>query len=498
MHKEHTTKRINEVYKNIQRPERVLQFGEGNFLRAFVDWMLDILNEKTDFNGQAVLVQPIDRGMADLINGQDGLYTTILRGIQGGKVVEEPRVIHSVSRCINPYADYASYIACAENPELRFIVSNTTEAGIAYGAADKPTDTPQASYPGKVAAFLYHRYQHFKGDPSRGLVVICCELIEHNGDKLREIVYRLAGEWKLESGFTAWLDSSCDFLSTLVDRIVTGYPRDEAEASCRKLGYEDALLDTAEIFHLWVIEAKKRFYDKELPFEEAGLHVVWTKDMSPYRTRKVRVLNGGHTMTVLAAYLYGKDTVEECIEDPKINAYLRRGIYDEVIPAIPNGNVKELSDFADDVMERFANPYIKHLLLSISLNSVSKFKARVLPSLLEYNERFGKLPAVMSFSLAALIAFYRGTKIVDKSLQGLRNGLPYAINDDLPILEAFAALWADYDGSREKSAQIVHAVLGKAEWWGEDLNMVKDLAGTCARHLFTIENGGIAAALESL
>jgi tagaturonate reductase len=490
--------KINEVYNNIQRPERVLQFGEGNFLRAFVDWMLDILNEKSDFNGQAVLVQPIDRGNAGLINGQQGLYTTILRGVQGGKVVEEPRVIHSVSRCINPYADYASYIACAENPELRFIVSNTTEAGIAYSADDKPNDTPQASYPGKVTAFLYHRYLHFKGEPSRGLVVICCELIEHNGDKLREIVYRLAEEWRLESGFTAWLDSSCDFLSTLVDRIVTGYPRDEAEATCRKLGYEDTLLDTAEIFHLWVIEAKRKFYDRELPFEKAGLHVVWTKDMTPYRTRKVRVLNGGHTMTVLAAYLYGKDTVEECIKDPRINAYLRRGIYDEVIPAIPNGDVKELSAFADDVMERFANPYIRHLLLSISLNSVSKFKARVLPSLLEYRERFGKLPAVMSFSLAALIAFYRGTKIEGQSLQGERNGLPYAINDDLPILKAFAELWTGYDGSREMSARIVGEVLGKAEWWGQDLNAVEGLAELCAKHLFTIENEGVAAALERL
>lgn len=491
-------KKINEVYKNIRRPERVLQFGEGNFLRAFVDWMLDNLNEKTDFNGQAVLVQPIDRGSADLINGQNGLYTTILRGVQGGKVVEEPRVIHSVSRCINPYADYSSYIACAENPDLRFIVSNTTEAGIAYREADKPNDAPQASYPGKVAAFLYHRYRHFKGDRSKGIVVICCELIEHNGDKLKEIVYRLADEWKLGSGFTAWLDSSCDFLSTLVDRIVTGYPRDEAAATCQKLGYEDNLLDTAEIFHLWVIEAKKKFYDKELPFDKAGLHVVWTKDMTPYRTRKVRILNGGHTMTVLAAYLYGKDTVEECIKDPVINAYLRKGIYDEVIPAIPNGDVKELTAFADDVMERFANPYIKHLLLSISLNSVSKLKARVLPSLLEYNERFGKLPAVMSFSLSALIAFYRGTKIEDKALQGDRNGKPYAINDDLPVLETFAKLWAGYDGSLVKTENIVRTVLGKAEWWGEDLNEVKGLTDACVKNLIIIENDGIKIAVERL
>jgi tagaturonate reductase len=332
-------KEISEAVKPVKRPEKVLQFGEGNFLRSFVEWMIDIINEKTDFNGNVVIVQPLEQGMGDLINAQKGLYTTVLRGVQNGKTVEEFRAINSVSRCINVYSQFDEYLKCAENPDLRFVFSNTTEAGIAYNADDKISDRPQRSFPGKVTAFLFRRFEHFHGDPSRALIFIPCELIDKNGDKLREIVERYTREWNLGEAFRAWLDS-CDFCNSLVDRIVPGYPKDEAAAIAEKIGYTDQLVVAAELFHLWVIETKKE-HSGELPFDKAGLNVIWTGDMSFYRTRKVRILNGAHTSGVPAAFLYGLDTVEQCVKDPLISKMMKRVIFEEIIPSMDGNSARE-------------------------------------------------------------------------------------------------------------------------------------------------------------
>ena len=414
-------KSIKETVSKPQRPVKVLQFGEGNFLRAFVDWIIDLLNEKGDFNGSVMMVQPLAKGMGEMINDQDGLYTTVLRGVRNGKPVEEFRKITSVEGCINPYSEYDKFIAQAENPDLRFIISNTTEAGIAYHEGDKLEDKPQVSYPGKVCAFLYKRYQHFNGSADKGIIVIPCELIDKNGDNLKAIIKRYAGEWGLEEGFITWLDTACDFCNSLVDRIVPGYPRAEADAICERLGYKDNLLDSAEIFLLWVIECHGKTHEDELPTAKAGVNVIWTDDMSFYRTRKVRILNGAHTMSVLAAYQTGLNTVEECIKSPLVFPMMKRGLFEEIIPSM-DGDKKQLEEYAGDVLERFANPYIVHLLLSISLNSVSKFKTRDLPSLLGYVKKEGKLPVVLPFSLAALISFYEGTEYEGTALVGNRNG----------------------------------------------------------------------------
>ncbi|MBZ4674093.1 MAG: Tagaturonate reductase, partial [Spirochaeta sp.] len=326
---------ITETHKTVARKEKILQFGEGNFLRAFVDWMIDILNEKTDFDGNVVIVQPLERGLSDMINDQKGLYTTVLRGVQGGKNVEEFRIINSVSRCLNPYKkdDYEAYMKLAESEDLRFIVSNTTEAGIAYSEGNSLQDTPQAAFPAKVCAFLYKRYKAFDGAQDKGIIVIPVELIDKNGDNLKRIVLQYAKEWNLEAGFTTWLDEACDFCNSLVDRIVPGYPRAEAAQLCEKIGYQDNLLDAAEIFHLWVIECHKEFHEDELPFNKAGLNVIWTDDMSFYRTRKVRILNGAHTMSVLAAYQAGHNTVQDCIADKNLlYPFMHGGIFEEIIP----------------------------------------------------------------------------------------------------------------------------------------------------------------------
>jgi tagaturonate reductase len=488
-------KKINEIMGKDTRPEKVMQYGEGGFLRAFVDWMIDILNEKTDFNGNVVIIQPLERGMSDTLNGQNCLYTTALRGVQNGVTVEELRAIKSVSRCINPYTDYDAYMKRAENPDLRFVVSNTTEAGIAYGENDKLDDKPQKSYPGKVTAFLYRRFKHFNGDASRALVFIPCELIDKNGDKLRELVSRYAAEWKLGSDFTAWL-AHCDFCNSLVDRIVPGYPKEEAADLCEKLGYEDSMLDAAEIFHLWVIETKRE-HSNELPFHKAALNVIWTDDMSFYRTRKVRILNGAHTSSVLGAFLYGLNTVEECIHDPLTYAFMKKAIFGEIIPSM-DGDTGELTRYADDVLERFANPYIKHLLLSISLNSVSKFKTRVLPSIKGYIKKRGTVPAALSFSLAALIAFYDGSGFANGSMSGRRGAGSYAITDDEPILKEFESLYAAHGKTEDGAKAVAGAVLKRTDWWGEDLGALPGFQAAVETALGSIRKDGMKAALEKI
>lgn len=491
---------ISSVHHSVARKERVLQFGEGNFLRAFVDWMIDILNEKTDFNGNVVLVQPLDRGLCDMINEQKGLYTTVLRGVQNKKTVEEYRTINSVSRCLNPYkaGDYAEYMKLAASKDLRFMVSNTTEAGISYHDGDKLTDEPPLSFPAKVCAFLYKRYQAFEGALDKGIIVIPCELIDKNGDNLKAIVKQYATEWKLEKGFTAWLDEACDFCNSLVDRIVPGYPRAEAEAICKKLGYQDNLLDSAEIFHLWVIECHKNFHEDELPFNKAGLNVVWTDDMSFYRTRKVRILNGAHTMSVLAAYQGGHETVQDCIADKALlYPFMYKGIFEEIIPSM-DGSKEELEAYAADVLERFENPYNPHQLLSISLNSVSKFKTRNLPSLLGYYQKKGKLPKRLVFALSALISFYEGTGYEGAALKGTRDGKTYLIQDSPEILEAFAALYAAGGSPKAKANRLAKSVLSNTAWWAQDLTKVEGLEQAVAANLEAIWTVGMQKAIKAL
>ena len=463
-----------------------------------MDWIIDLLNEKGDFNGSVMMVQPLKNGMGEMINGQDGLYTTVLSGVVDGKPVQEFRTITSVEGCINPFTEYEKYMAQAENPDLRFIISNTTEAGIAYHEGDKLEDKPQISYPGKVCAFLYRRYQYFAGAQDKGIIAIPCELIDKNGDNLKAIVKRYADEWGLEEGFKNWLDTACDFCNSLVDRIVPGYPRAEADALCEQLGYKDNLLDKAELFLLWVIECHGKTHEDELPTEKAGVNVIWTDDMSFYRTRKVRILNGAHTMSVLAAYQTGLNTVEECIKSPLVFPMMKRGLFEEIIPSM-DGDKKQLEEYAGDVLNRFANPYIVHLLLSISLNSVSKFKTRDLPSLTGYVKKEGKLPVVLPFSLAALISFYEGTEFEGPALVGSRNGEKYLINDSPEVLEKFASLYkAGYKDNAEKAEKIASAVLSDVSWWGEDLTKIEGLEKTIAGHLETIWTKGMKAAIESL
>ena len=476
-------------------PEKVLQFGEGNFLRAFVDWMIDKANENGEYEGSIVLCQPIEGGerIREFFTEQNGEYTVVMRGIENGEPTERIRPITSVSRCINAYADYEELMKLAESPDLETVVSNTTEAGIAYREGDRLTDTPPASFPAKVTQFLYRRFKAFDGDPDKGLLFLPVELIDNNGAELKRIVLKYADEWNLEPEFISWVKDNNEFTSTLVDRIVTGYPREQAAEFCEKFGYEDNLIDTCELFNLWVIEGDSKWQDV-LPVHKSGANVIWTDDVKPYKKRKVRILNGGHTGTVLAAYLAGHDIVLDFMNDPVFAKYLDGLFFEEIIPTLDLPE-EELKEFAEAVKDRFSNPYIKHRLLDISLNSCSKFNARNLPTLLDYQQETGKIPARLSFGLASLIKFYDCERKEDGSCAGHRaDGSEYPVRDDDEVLKAFEDAWKL--GDVQKTAE---TILGNTDFWsGKDLTEVPGLLDTVTGYLKEMENTPIEQIVEQI
>ncbi len=381
-------------FEKVVRPERIIQFGEGGFLRGFVDWMVQKMNDNGSFSGNVVVVQPIAEGMCDMLSAQNCCYTHVIRGVEG----VDKTLVNSISRCVKPYDDFNAYLELAENPDFRFVVSNTTEAGIVFSADDKITDAPPKTFPAKLTLLLKRRFE--LGLP--GFIFLPCELIDRNGDNLKKCVLDYAKLWGLGEKFCAWVERENVFTNTLVDRINTGYPRGEN----LELGYEDNMVNTSEYFHLWVIETDCDI-EAELPFSAAGLNVIVTKDkLEMYRTRKVRILNGAHTSLVPYALLSGFDTVKSCVDDKVMREHIRKCVFDEIIPTLDLPK-EELIEYAKSVIERFENPYIKHYLSAIALNSVSKFKVRVLPSLLEYIKRYGKMPETLLFAFAKLIDFYK-------------------------------------------------------------------------------------------
>ncbi|MCH6265935.1 MULTISPECIES: tagaturonate reductase [Neobacillus] len=467
-------------------PEKVLQFGEGNFLRAFVDWQIDVMNKANLFNGSIVVVQPRGYEKVEKLNAQDGLYTLYLQGMKDGKPVKEHTLIQSINRGLNLYTEYEKYLELAQNPELRFVFSNTTEAGIAYQETDRLEDRPQKSFPGKLTAFLYHRFQAFNGDNSRGLIIIPCELIEKNGEKLKEMILQYAAAWNLGAEFVQWINDANTFCNSLVDRIVPGFPVDTITEMTEELGYQDDFVVASEQFYNFVIEGPQ-WIKEEFPTHLAGLDTMFVDDLTPYRTRKVRILNGAHTAMTPVSYLYGLETVAEAVEHPVMGSFIKELIFDEIIPTL-DLPAEELASFAKDVLDRFRNPYIKHFLMSISLNSISKYTTRDLPSLLEYINRKEELPKKLVFSLAALIAFYKGK----------RGAEDINLSDDQDILEFFKTQWDSFDGSRESLKEIVRAVFGYEKNWGMDLNSVTGLTDAVTHYLYEIETKGMKQALETV
>ncbi|MBQ9589911.1 MAG: tagaturonate reductase [Butyrivibrio sp.] len=483
-----------EGYVLKDAPVKVLQFGEGNFMRAFVDYFFDISNEKAGFNGKVALVQPISMGLTELVNKQEGLYTLYLRGSENGQKVDAKRVISAVDCCLNPYnkADYDKMMEIAVSDDLDIIASNTTEAGIAYDPSCNFDDVPANSFPGKLTQVLFARYKAGK----KGVVVLSCELIDNNGKELLKCVNQYIDQWKLEDGFKTWVNEENIFCSTLVDRIVPGRIRDPKEVEQLEAanGYHDELIDVGEIFGVWIIEGPEGLEDR-LPFKKAGVNVHVVPDVMPYKHRKVRILNGAHTGFVLGAYLAGFDIVRDCMHDETVAGYMNKMLNEEVIPTLVDHlDENDLNEFAAAVKDRFNNPFVNHELMSISLNSTSKWKARNMPSFLQYIEKNGKLPVCLTMSLAAYIAFYSNDiqELTDAGLVCKRPaGNTYTVSDDRWALEFF------YEHRNDSEEELVKAVLGNEKMWDQDLNKIDGLTDAVVCDLKKIHADGAKEAYKS-
>jgi len=480
-------------YLKKDAPEKVLQFGEGNFLRAFVEDFLDTANRKADWDGKIAMVQPTPRGRkTDVFNAQDGLYTLYLRGSRNGVKVDEKRIISSVSRCINPYRDYEIFLEAACSPALEMIVSNTTEAGIVFDEGAKFTDRPCLSFPGKLTQALYARF--VKGLP--GVIILSCELIDNNGKELQHCVNQHIDAWKLDDAFKKYVNGENLFCNTLVDRIVPGAVKDPVEnaAMDQQNGYEDPLKDVGECFGIWIIEGPEELEDR-LPFKKAGLgeYVQVVPDVAPYKKRKVRILNGAHTGFVPGAYLAGQDIVRDCMQNKAIKGFMNKMLYEEVMPTLPLDQ-EDLKNFASAVADRFNNPFVDHQLLSISLNSTSKWRARNMPSFKEYIAAKKSLPVCLTMSLAAYIAFYSNEvqrREADCLVCKRSAGNEYSVQDDAWVLDFF------YEHRDDLPEALVHAVLTNKTMWGENLAEIPGLEAAVVKDLVMIRAEGAEKAFAA-
>jgi len=464
------------------RPERIIQFGEGGFLRAFVDWIVFNMNEKTDFNSSIVVVQPIEHGLIDQLNAQDGLYHLNLQGIDNDQPVDSIQLIDVISRGLNPYKQFEDYLKLAENPDMRFIVSNTTEAGIAFDPACKLTDAPAKSYPGKLTQLLFHRYKTFNGAADKGFIIFPCELIFHNGQMLKKCIHKYIKLWELGEDFLNWFDNACGVYSTLVDRIVPGYPKDTIDQILERIQIEDKMVVKGEIFHLWVIEAPEKVA-KEFPADKAGLNVLFVPSEKPYHDRKVTMLNGPHTVMAPVGYLAGLNTVSEILGHEDLGRFVNKVMFTELMETLDLPK-DELEKFGKAVLDRFRNPFVNHYVTSIMLNSFPKFKTRDLPGLKTYLERKGELPKGIVLGLAAMCTYYKG---------GKRGKDEISLNDEQQIIDLLAELWGT--GSTQTIAE---GVLDAEFIWGEDLNLLPGLTQALKENLDAIRENGMLATVKSI
>ena len=466
-----------------QRPVRFLQFGQGNFLRGFVDWQIDLLNERCGLDADVVIVRPTTRSTGPLLDTQGGVYTTLVRGLnEAGEAVKEYRKITCVQREIDLRTMVDDFLALARNLDIRFVVSNTTEAGIAVNDTDRFEDRPPQTFPAKLTRWLHERFVHFKGSRESGLVFLPCELIDNNGPALKAAVLHYARLWDLAPDFAAWIEGACTFCSTLVDRIVTGYPKEEIAAIEAETGCRDDFLVAAEYYTLFVIEGPASLAD-ELKLAGSGLNIQLVDDIKPYKQRKVGVLNGGHTTMVPVALLAGLSSVGEAMKDAEVQGFLVDALHKEIIPALPLPR-EDLEAFAGDVLRRFANPYIHHRLESIALNSWAKFAARVIPQLLNYQRSHNALPQRLVLALAATVHVYRGSLI--------------KLGDDAGNLAWFAEAWTRIDQGQWGWPELAQAVLARQAIWGRNLNEVPGLGEALAAALGHIARDGMRSALRSL
>lgn len=474
-------KKLNKT--NVEKPVlpiKILQFGEGNFLRAFVDWQIDKANEAGVMNHGVAIVQPIDKGMAAMLEEQDCLYHVYLEGVKDKKPVKDIRLVRSVQCAINPYEDYAAYERIFLSPELEATVSNTTEAGIRYEEGDDLWALPPKSYPAKMTALLYKRFKHFGGDPTKGLCIICCELIENNGSTLREYVLRHAEYNKLGEDFINWVENHCHFCDTLVDRIVPGFPRENIDEIKQEIGFDDNLVVKAEFYHLWAIGGPGyEEVQRRLPLDKAGLHVIFMPTIKQFRDKKVRILNGSHTGMVPIGLQMGCQTVMDAFNTPDLEKFINTMVAEEVIPMIEEDQA-ELQEFAAGILERFYNPYIRHMLKTISLNSLSKWETRNFPTVLDNWNKAGKLAEKEMFTFAALLTLYSGQ-------------VDFTPDDTPEHVEFIRKVWNNDDIDAT-----VKAIVENRNIWTVDFTEVTPFVEKAAGYVKTILAEGMAAALKKM
>lgn len=478
-------------------PEKIIQFGEGNFIRAFIDWIVYKMNKADIYNGRIVAIQPTPHGkVVGKLNAQDSLFTTILRGIENGKKVDNREIVNSISRGINPYTNWSDVLKCAENPDIEIVFSNTTEAGLKYNSDDTMQMTPPLSYPAKLTLYLYHRYQYFNGAKDKGMYILPCELLENNGALLKNIILKYIDQWNLPDEFKTWLETSNKFYNTLVDRVVSGYPKDEISKLTAELNYEDTLIACGEPFLFFAIEGDKSLNDK-LPLLDSGLNIVIEDNIAKYRLRKVRILNGGHTANVPATFLAGLDTVTQMMDDHITGKFTRQTIRNIILPSI-SLDKQMLTQFADATIERFQNPFIKHHLQSILLNCTAKFKARVLPSLIEYHAKFHKFPKNLCFAFAAYIYLYKTDKVDKNYFYIKHNNQECKLQDDETAVVKLTTAWKSYQHDLISANKVAETILADNDLWSVDLTKYPELINAVANYLYEIDLKGTKEIMQSL
>ncbi len=467
-----TNKIVNKNNKNI----KILQFGEGNFLRAFVDWFIEKMNKQGIIDSHVCVVQPLPTGRVLNLKEQDGLYTLYLQGVENGKTIRNHEVIDVLSDFINPYTEYDRYLDYAKKEDLELVISNTTEAGIVLDKDDLDFSVTPNSFPSKVLALLKTRYDYFNHDKNKGLSFICCELIDNNAKKLKEVLLQLSELKGYDESFKEWINNSCHFSSTLVDRIVPGFPKNDIDGIYNELGYIDDNVVVGELFHLWVLENDEHI-KKIFPVDKMGLNAIYVDSIKPYKIRKVRILNGCHTLMVPVSYLYGIDAVRESILDEYVGKFVKKYAYDVVIPTI-DLDKDDLLRFANSVFDRYLNPFVRHELMSIALNSISKFKERVLPTLIDYYKMRGTYSKTIAFSLASLIVFY----------EGKRGEETIKLNDNKEYLEYIESIKNDND--------YAYKFLNKTEFFDYDLSQINGFNDCVLDYYNNIKKYGMKKSLK--
>lgn len=482
-----TYQEITGLEHKHELPIKVLQIGDGNFIRGFVDWMIYEMNKKTGFQGGVVSIQATPNGKTvPKLNKQDGLFTLLLRGIEEGEIVNNRQVINSIREGISPYTNWSDVLELAENEDVEFLFSNTTEAGIRYEQEEFVEGVSPLSFPGKVVSLLYRRFVHFNGQADKGWILIPCELIENNGDQLKEICLKIAMHWQLPTSFSEWLDHSCTFCNTLVDRIVPGYPGTEADTLFDTFGYSDELLTVAEPYHLFVIEGPD-FIERKLPFKEAGLNVQFDK-IELYRELKVKLLNAPHTMLSSMGLVSEVESVKEGMEDPLLFSFINNALAEEICATLPVEGKEKATSFIEQVFDRFANPYIHHRLADISLNSFSKFKARIWPSFIAYRTQFEKNPRRLVFAFASLVYYFKGVQ------EGAAAN--YEVLDDAEVIRRFKTFYREFDGSFAQCEQFIDTLLQDEFSLSDD--HLRDVSTAIAKDFLYIYETGMRSALQKL